>query len=349
MSGPSTELTLDQFTAASENAITNITSEVVRDCTRLDVHIDAGVASLAVRLLCLDPANGLQLGEHYKRRDIEEFVGRVVARFADQSDPCVKALCMQSFAMEHTIDEDRIVPAQELIMRQKTHKLTNEILTVQARTADDRESLSKKIAVDVIVNNCLGSPANQQLCIDICTALRSVMSLADLSEFSAAKRAARLDTLQQLRDIVCGVYVFNKDLGYCGEDIVDVDALVTGGHATTQAKLAISADEVEHRTKLLGSVLAKYRDGFGRPLVDDVDGPMTAATAEMLALLLNVLVLNRQHGVYVASLQRSLAKVKTDIDQALKMFRGKLQTIREAVQFKMAIPTDQIFVSVLFV
>lgn len=349
-------MALAQFSVGSDNAIKNITSEVVRDCAKIDIHIEEPVVSLAVRLLCLDPANGLQLDEHYDRSDLEEFVAKCVAKFQDRSNSSIKTLHMQWLGMEYSIDPERIISTQETIMRTKLRKLTNEILSAPCKQPEDRERVMKKMAVDVIMYCSLGSPANQQLCIEVVTALKSVMSPEDMCDFGAAKRDARLDTLFQLRDIVCGIYIFNKDSGFCGEDIVDVSTLVTSGHATTLNKLSIAVDEIEHRTNLLPTVVAKYRNELGEKLgpADAVfevrlvlpRGVLPAAESD-LVLLQNMLIMNRQHGVYLRRMQRALGKLKADIDIALKAFHAKLKMIRETVQYKTAIPTDQIFVSMI--
>lgn len=75
-------LALEKYHVGSDTIIKNITKEVIRDCAKQDVHIDESIVSLAVRLLCLDPANGLQLDHHYDRRDLELFVTRCVQKLA---------------------------------------------------------------------------------------------------------------------------------------------------------------------------------------------------------------------------------------------------------------------------
>lgn len=71
---------LDKFVVGSATVVKNITKEVLRDCAKLDVFLDENVVALAVRLLCLDPANGLQLNRTYERRELEEFVSKCVDR-----------------------------------------------------------------------------------------------------------------------------------------------------------------------------------------------------------------------------------------------------------------------------
>lgn len=71
-------LWLEQLNVGSENAVHNVAREVLRTCASRQVESipTLPIASLAVRLLCLDPTNGLQLDEHYTRADLETFIDR---------------------------------------------------------------------------------------------------------------------------------------------------------------------------------------------------------------------------------------------------------------------------------
>lgn len=80
MSSYNVSAALDKFVVGSATVIKNITKEVLRDCAKIGVYIDESVVAFAVRLLCLDPANGLQLNRTYERRELEEFVGKCVER-----------------------------------------------------------------------------------------------------------------------------------------------------------------------------------------------------------------------------------------------------------------------------
>lgn len=53
------------------------------------------------------------------------------------------------------------------------------------------------------------------------TALKSVMSKNDLVEFMALPSKEKMESLNGLRDIVCGIRVFNQDAGHCGDGILD--------------------------------------------------------------------------------------------------------------------------------
>lgn len=162
--------------------IKNITKEVVRDCAKLNVYLDENLVALAVRLLCLDPANGLQLNRTYERRELEEFVIKCVDRlkgynyvtciilyflhnfkYIDVNNPSLKSIHMQLFTMDHTIDIERISQLHSNAMLEKTAKLTNDLLSAHGSTLSERDKLFKKLTLDIIVNNYLGSASNQKV------------------------------------------------------------------------------------------------------------------------------------------------------------------------------------------
>lgn len=59
---------------------------------------------------------------------------------------------------------------------------------------------------------------------ELVNVLRSVMSKNDISGFIALKKAERYQSLINLREIVCGIYVFNTDSGLCQEGAIDSKA-----------------------------------------------------------------------------------------------------------------------------
>lgn len=51
--------------------------------------------------------------------------------------------------------------------------------------------------------------------------LGSVMNKDDLISFLSLKKMERYQSLVNLREIVCGIYVFNSDAGLCEEGVID--------------------------------------------------------------------------------------------------------------------------------
>lgn len=60
-----------------------------------------------------------------------------------------------------------------------------------------------------------------QVLLETSHALKSVVSQADLADFFVLKKKARAAQLKTIQEVVCGIRVFNKDAGLCGEGIRD--------------------------------------------------------------------------------------------------------------------------------
>lgn len=57
-------------------------------------------------------------------------------------------------------------------------------------------------------------------------ALKSVMSTNDIMKFSLLPEQEKRESIVGLRDIVCGIRIFNKDAGHCGEGLIDSACLI---------------------------------------------------------------------------------------------------------------------------
>lgn len=67
-------------------------------------------------------------------------------------------------------------------------------------------------------------------------------------------------------------------------------------------------------------------------------------TADEFEQLKDVLILNRQQEAYVRTMLENLAIVRHEVDSFVEQFRKILEELHETVQYKTAIPTEQVFV-----
>lgn len=166
------------------------------------------------------------------------------------------------------------------------------------------------------------------------------MDQNDVTRFLQLKRDSRLDLLYEYRSIVCGIYIYNKDSGLCGRDLVDVTSLVLGGHSSTETQLNIAVDEIETRINMLTSFLEKNHSPLGEILETSSKDEQRAE----IETVINVLIMHRQHMSGLIYIVRIMGRLRAEIECALRNFNDKLELIREKVQYKTAIPTEDIFV-----
>lgn len=137
---------------------------------------------------------------------------------------------MQVFFIENSkLFEDTISEYHENLAK-KTASLVKEIIEGAAKGKDELVVMQKKIIVDIVLQTALGSPSNQevvhtqnsrnilmeiifQVLSEIGNALNSVMTEKDFENFSLLDQTQRIESLKEIRSIVCGIVLFNKDTG----------------------------------------------------------------------------------------------------------------------------------------
>lgn len=113
--------------------------------------------------------------------------------------------------------------------------------------------------------------------------------------------------------------------------------------SSTKNQLSATTDEVNQRINLIVSVLQPFViTNIGQTKISLIE----PKHLEQFEQLKNILIMQRQHSHYLMSLLKSLSKTKSEIDHSLKKFKETVRAIHEIVQFRTAIPTDKIFVSI---
>lgn len=120
-----------------------------------------------------------------------------------------------------------------------------------------------------------------------------------------------------------------------------MEPFVLSSYTTTKTQLNIAQDEIHHRINLIATALNLYTTATNDHIRISIS---SADHTEYYEDLKDVLIMHRQHAFYVNGLINSLAKTKVDIDQCLKLFKEKINSIHEVVKFRTAIPTEKIFV-----
>ncbi|KAJ6640303.1 Cilia- and flagella-associated protein 206 [Pseudolycoriella hygida] len=299
------------------------------------------LATVVIKLLSLDPSHGLHLDGEMDRRSLGSFVRKCVEILCDRFSGLHLTLNMQIYFAEHIIDVERLSKINRQTIRENIAALTKDIITGDYKTHYDQERLLKKIAVDVLVTTSMGNPINGKLIQETLSALKSVLSKSEIASFVAAKDVDRMASLEGIREVICGILIFNRDNGFYAEEKIDVEQLVHSGFTTTRSQLNISVNELRSRLDLLSTVLSNCIKVCDNEI--KLDKHFNSMDPVVFSKLVKALIMFRQHEGYVDSLSKSLGEVKSVIDTSVKAFHDKLQHIHELVKFRTAIPTDKIF------
>lgn len=140
-------------------------------------------------------------------------------------------LKMQVFFIENSKSYEDTINEYHENLGKKTSMLVKEIIEGAAKGKDELVVMQKKIIVDIILQTALGSPSNQEVSFAFCliyslrnfccfkvvteitNALNSIMTDSDFENFAALEPHNRMESLKEIRMIVCGIVLFNKDTG----------------------------------------------------------------------------------------------------------------------------------------
>lgn len=120
---------------------------------------------------------------------------------------------MQLYFLENFFNRDEVVDKHMRNLQLKTAHLLKEITENDVITKDEQEEIFNKIIVDIVLHMGLGNPDNKDVINETMKALNSVMSRSDKAKFVTLDRKDRLLALKDIREIVCGIRIFNKHAG----------------------------------------------------------------------------------------------------------------------------------------
>ncbi|XP_059611715.1 cilia- and flagella-associated protein 206-like [Phlebotomus argentipes] len=300
--------------------MSSLARAILEECVRQDVLVDDDFVAFYVTSLATET----------------EEVGRIVDFLADKRRPALITLKMQFYVTENPVAVERIKQKHRDVVKQKTSRLSREILEGCPKSKEERAKLLRRIVVDLVVNNSIGSPANEKVLEETESALKSVISESDVTTFASLRRVDKIRTLEDLRRIVCGIRVFNSDAGHCGEGIVNLAEIVEKSLETTISLLKGSLEATKKRSHIYFSFLSSCLTTKGIKLP-------SSCSAELFDILKEIGILSVQHEHFLISIHGLVVAFKFDVFQILDSFKNLLRSIHEKVKYRTAIPTDEIY------
>lgn len=220
----------EDFLLGPPSTLKSIVHEIIRECHKENLSVvveDEDFIAYIVSLFSLDPSNGILLStdknsvSQLDRTILVKFVKLCVDRLMDERNISFKTLAMQAKFMLNPIDHETIVATNRDELRTKSRRLTEDIMMAHVVTGEDRLKLLRKIAIDIIVLNGLGHPLKNKIVTETVQALQSIMSNCDVVKFARLSAEEKETSLKDIREIVCGIRVFNKDAGHPSDGVID--------------------------------------------------------------------------------------------------------------------------------
>ncbi|XP_058446414.1 cilia- and flagella-associated protein 206 [Malaya genurostris] len=317
--------------------------EIVKQCERKNIRYDKHLITFVMNLVSLDPKFEIYMETlSADRRNHDDFVDECVKILAEDRSPGLCTLKMQLYFLQNFFNRDEVIEKHTKNLQKKTAHLLKEITEHDVITKDEQDEIFNKIITDIILNMGLGNPENKEVVLETTKALNSVMSRSDKAKFVTLDRKDRLLALKDIREIVCGIRIFNKHAGNSANGMSDLPRILEQSHESTKSILQITLCEIMDKVNLLTSALNSSiaYDLRNRAIVTLLPENVSADDLDMLK---DLLVMYRQHEVYTRKLIDELALIKFNVDTCNQEYKQKLIKLHEAVQYRTAIPTDRVF------
>ncbi|XP_055590919.1 cilia- and flagella-associated protein 206 isoform X2 [Uranotaenia lowii] len=316
--------------------------EIVKQCERNNIRYEKQLVTFIMNLVSLDPKFEIYMETlSADRRNHDDFVEECVSILNDRS-PKLITLRMQLYFLQNFFNKDEVVEKHSRNLQLKTSHLLKEITEHDVITKDEQDDIFSKVIIDIVMNMGLGSPDNKDVLQETTKALNSVMSRSDKAKFVTLDKKDRLLALKDIREIVCGIRIFNKHAGNSSNGMSDLPRILDQSHESTKSILQITLCEIMDKVNLLTSALNSSiaYDLRNHTIVTLLPENISS---EDLNIVKDLLIMYRQHEVFTRKLIDEMALIKFNIDTLNQEYSTKLTKIHETVQYRTAIPTDRVF------
>lgn len=325
-------------------SIKNVSVEILRECKRLNIDVNRSIVKYVVYLFSLHPNNGINFGDKPNRLEVEQFVQKCIEKFSDLDNPEIKTMSLQHEFYNMLSLEDVKKKFDETI-ESRLAGMIKEISEVTSKTDEDLDKIFGRLVIYITVWHRIGNPSDGKVMEASSNALKSVMTREDLIDFLGKKKNQRGEYIQSLGKIVCGIRLFNKEDNLCSDGVRNIfDDLMTG-YDNTKKALARSLSQTNEfivlGTKAVRECIeySDIKEEFSNLFESDV------ISNETLQKLKGFLIMLYQHENYLKTLIQQNTKAYHRIEELKDEYTKVLGQLHEVVQFRIAVPTDLVFVS----
>lgn len=202
------------------NVVQNICRMLQRECRRYDVFVEDKFLPFYVYLTPFQAVGDGGLAAEEPEdiyRLMKQFVQNRRIALATQKTVSLNTLLLQYFHLRACFDLDVIFQRNAKEIQKKSKSALKQVLKTNPRTLEARERLLKKITCLVAIDNGFG----EENLSETEAAVKSVLSPGDLSAFSMLKKKDKVEVLEDLKVIVCGIRLFSNDAGHEANKLID--------------------------------------------------------------------------------------------------------------------------------
>ncbi|XP_046667640.1 cilia- and flagella-associated protein 206 [Homalodisca vitripennis] len=328
----------------TKNIFKFITKEITTKCAAKGQNISTACALRIMKITMQNPE--YEFGaEMLTRGQIQQLIMTCVSKLTDSIGSSSRTIEMQVYFSSHYATKDEIIMEHRRTVLSRTEPLIAEIKDAVVTSNEDMRHLYRKLVVVITLLSGLGNPTASTVLKEATAALHSVFPLSELTRFMTLSDDDKMRQIVELKQIVSGIRLFNRDSHKGGEGIDDMPTILQQAVAATRDLLMQAIQEtqeqVERLTGYLETVYCETVQADSDTLRVSVVTPVIAD--EELALLKENTVHLIQYLIYLRTLLDDVQMCEKDIVILCSRVTERLLQLHDTVRYRTAIPTNQVY------
>lgn len=283
--------------------------------------------------------------------NMKRFVQKKRDELATQKTVSLNTLKLQYYHLRACLDMDAIWQRNLTEIRRKSRSVLKQVLRINPKSIEMRDKLLRNITALVTIDNGMGGEA----CATE-SAVKSILSAGDLHAFAHLSRRDKVDVLDDLKVIVCGIRLFNNDAGHEKEKIVDCKKVLNCNeieliNGLKSPAVSLLLENSFDNTRLVLEYEQELSYNHVRNVTEKILGiafapvPMESLDESHVNYLKDISLFVHQRYQLISSILSKLMDQKVEIFETIRGFRKTLKDMHAILIYKTAINTREVYVS----
>eukprot|EP01135_Chromosphaera_perkinsii_P010353 Nk52_evm25s2118 gene=Nk52_evmTU25s2118 len=319
----------------SSNVIKTIINDIIRECGRHGEIVDETLASFMVKSVVLDPTNGFSVEQTFNKNDVRKLILASVQRLLEKNSIGLDTIKMQACFDTRYVNQEEFLQEHRNVTQNKLSSVLREITDCRPRIVSEFETCYKKIVTYILLKSGVGAPTNMNTVRETSAALESVFPQSELGTFVSLPKKDKETHLKDLSQLISGISLFNKECGKGGEGIDNIPPFLKSeldgmAEKLTREGAALNAfaEQIVKGLEEIGEV--KDQDDFSEKSVHH-------------RIFTEALINARQSGGLFKVILGDVLRARQTVSNLESKFQGHIESLKESVKSKTAVPTEQVF------
>uniref|UniRef100_A0A1B6EAW1 Cilia- and flagella-associated protein 206 n=1 Tax=Clastoptera arizonana TaxID=38151 RepID=A0A1B6EAW1_9HEMI len=323
--------------------LNHIGKEIVSYCTNKGYNVSVDCASRIAELTMLNPDYNFN-SDLMSRCKIQQLINFSVDKLTDNLGSCYTTIELQAYFISNFYPREILIVNHRRSVLERTQPFFNDIIMTQTKEIND---IYEQLVTLLTLLSGLGNPNVPIVLKEATAALLSVFPKVEITRFMGLTKEEKFQQILELKHIMSGIRLFNKDSKKGGEGIEDLPVIVEQGAVATKKVITNAINMVENDIKNIVHLLDKCYEvsetAFNEDVIQLILQLPEYVTNHDIEKLKSDLILLNQLKVYYKTILDEINDCEKDINTLYSKFKLRLFQLHETVRYRTAIPTGQVY------